>query len=89
VWVFGFMKACPFIAIAVFCAWINGELSPCLVILLRERERDLLMMLDPVNELYGLRGTIVIATIFSLLAPFGTDLSQKWGELAVFRVLLV
>ena len=48
----------------------------------------MLTNLDPVNELCGRRGTIFIAAIFSLLAPFGMGLSQKWGELAVCRVLL-
>jgi MFS family permease len=48
----------------------------------------LLTTLDPVNELCGRRGTIFIAAIFSLLAPFGMGLSQTWGELAVCRVLL-
>jgi hypothetical protein len=33
-------------------------------------------------------GTIFIAAIFLLLAPFGMGLSQKWGELAGCRVLL-
>ncbi|KAI0583419.1 Sugar-tr multi-domain protein [Pyrenophora tritici-repentis] len=65
-WIIGFVNACPYIAIALFCAWIS----------------------DPMNELCGRRGTIFIAAIFSLLAPFGMALSQKWGELAVCRVLL-
>ncbi|CAN9093128.1 unnamed protein product [Alternaria alternata] len=65
-WIIGFVNACPYIAIAVFCAWIS----------------------DPVNELCGRRGTIFIAAIFSLLAPFGMGLSQTWGQLAVCRVLL-
>ena len=46
------------------------------------------MYVDPVNELCGRRGTIFIAAIFSLLAPFGMGLSQTWGQLAVCRVLL-
>lgn len=25
-WIIGFVNACPYIAIAVFCAWISGEL---------------------------------------------------------------
>lgn len=43
---------------------------------------------DPVNDLCGRRGTIFIAAVFSLLAPFGMGLSQTWGQLAVCRVLL-
>ena len=46
------------------------------------------MYVDPVNELCGRRCTIFIASIFSLLAPFGMGLSQTWGQLAVCRVLL-
>ncbi|KAL7776058.1 hypothetical protein CFE70_006471 [Pyrenophora teres f. teres 0-1] len=42
----------------------------------------------PMNDLCGRRGTIFIAAIFSLLAPFGMAFSQKWGELAICRVLL-
>ncbi|RMZ68121.1 d-xylose-proton symporter [Pyrenophora seminiperda CCB06] len=44
--------------------------------------------IDPMNELCGRRGTIFIAAIFSLFAPFGMAVSQKWGELAACRVLL-
>ena len=40
------------------------------------------------NELCGRRGTIFIAAVFSLFAPFGMGLSQTWGQLAVCRVLL-
>ncbi|KAH7396169.1 D-xylose-proton symporter [Pyrenochaeta sp. MPI-SDFR-AT-0127] len=65
-WIIGFVNACPYIAIALFCAWIS----------------------DPVNELVGRRGTIFIAAIFSLLAPIGSGLTQKWGQLAACRVLL-
>lgn len=65
-WIIGFVNSCPYIAIALFCAWIS----------------------DPVNELVGRRGTIFIAAIFSLLAPIGSGLTQKWGQLAACRVLL-
>lgn len=65
-WIIGFVNACPYIAIALFCAWIS----------------------DPVNDLVGRRGTIFIAAIFSLLAPIGSGLTQKWGQLAACRVLL-
>jgi hypothetical protein len=27
-WIIGFINACPYIAIAVFCAWISGECYP-------------------------------------------------------------
>ncbi|KAH6603290.1 sugar transporter [Trichoderma cornu-damae] len=43
---------------------------------------------DPLNDLIGRRGTIFIAAIFSLLAPFGMAVSQTWGQLAACRVLL-
>lgn len=43
---------------------------------------------DPVNHWVGRRGAIFIGAIFSLIAPFGMALSQKWGELAACRVLL-
>lgn len=65
-WIIGFVNACPYIAIALFCAWIS----------------------DPINDLIGRRGTIFIAAIFSLLAPIGSGLTQKWGQLAACRVLL-
>jgi len=65
-WIVGFVNACPYIAIALFCAWIS----------------------DPVNDLIGRRGTIFVAAIFSVLAPIGSGLTQKWGELAACRILL-
>lgn len=43
---------------------------------------------DPINNLLGRRGTIFIAAVFSLLAPIGSALTQKWGELAACRILL-
>src|ERR1700761_5959303 len=43
---------------------------------------------DPLNHWLGRRGTIFIGAIFSLIAPFGMALTQKWGELAATRVLL-
>ncbi|KOS17267.1 Polyol transporter 5 [Escovopsis weberi] len=43
---------------------------------------------DPLNEWIGRRGTIFIAAIFSVLAPFGMALSQTWGQLAACRALL-
>lgn len=43
---------------------------------------------DPLNHWFGRRMTIFIAAIFSLLAPFGMALSQKWGEICATRVLL-
>lgn len=43
---------------------------------------------DPINQLVGRRGTIFIGGIFSLIAPFGMALSQKWGQLSACRVLL-
>jgi hypothetical protein len=72
-WIIGVVNACPYIAIAVFCAWISGKLG-------RVHPRFWgtgLIATDPVNELCGRRGTIFIAAIFSLLAPLGMCLSQK------------
>ena len=43
---------------------------------------------DPLNHWIGRRGTIFIGACFSLIAPFGMALSQKWGELVACRVLL-
>lgn len=43
---------------------------------------------DPINHLIGRRGTIFIGAIFSLIAPFGMAVTQKWGELVATRVLL-
>ncbi|QSS59459.1 sugar transporter [Histoplasma capsulatum] len=43
---------------------------------------------DPINNLFGRRGTIFIAAVFSLLAPIGSAVTQKWGELAACRILL-
>ncbi|RFU78197.1 sugar transporter [Trichoderma arundinaceum] len=43
---------------------------------------------DPLNDWIGRRGTIFIAAIFSLIAPFGMAVSQTWGQLAACRMLL-
>jgi MFS family permease len=43
---------------------------------------------DPLNHLLGRRKTIFLAAIFSLLAPIGSGLTQKWGELVATRILL-
>lgn len=43
---------------------------------------------DPLNDLLARRGTIFVAAIFSLLAPFGMAVSQTWGQLIACRVLL-
>ncbi|KAH9214579.1 putative polyol transporter 5 [Leptodontidium sp. 2 PMI_412] len=43
---------------------------------------------DPVNHFLGRRGTIFIAAVFSVLAPIGSGLTQKWGQLVACRVLL-
>ncbi|KAF1941048.1 D-xylose-proton symporter [Clathrospora elynae] len=65
-WIIGFVNSCPYIAIALFCAWLS----------------------DPMNELFGRRGTIFIAAIFSLFAPIGSGFTHKWGQLAACRILL-
>ncbi|KFY14267.1 hypothetical protein V492_02729 [Pseudogymnoascus sp. VKM F-4246] len=43
---------------------------------------------DPVNHILGRRGTIFVAAIFSLLAPFGEATVQTWPQLVVCRILL-
>lgn len=43
---------------------------------------------DPLNSWLGRRGVIFVAAIFSLLAPIGQGLVQKWGQLVACRVLL-
>lgn len=43
---------------------------------------------DPLNNWIGRRGTIFVGAVFSLIAPFGMALTQKWGELCATRVLL-
>jgi MFS family permease len=43
---------------------------------------------DPFNDWIGRRGTIFIAAIFSLIAPFGMALCQTWGQLVACRMLL-
>ena len=40
------------------------------------------------NNIFGRRGTIFIAAIFSLLAPIGSGLVQHWGQLLATRTLL-
>ena len=45
-------------------------------------------MSDPINHLFGRRGTIFIGAIFSLLAPIGSALTQNWGQLIAARMLL-
>ncbi|KAJ5287193.1 Major facilitator superfamily domain general substrate transporter [Penicillium angulare] len=43
---------------------------------------------DPLNNLFGRKITIFIASIFSLLAPIGSAFTQHWGQLVACRVLL-
>lgn len=43
---------------------------------------------DPVNDFLGRRGTIFVAAVFSLLAPIGSGLTQKWGQLVACRIML-
>jgi len=43
---------------------------------------------DPLNNWLGRRTVIFIAAIFSLLAPIGQGLVQKWGQLVACRILL-
>jgi MFS family permease len=43
---------------------------------------------DPLNNWLGRRGVIFAAAFFSLLAPIGQGLVQKWGQLVACRILL-
>lgn len=43
---------------------------------------------DPLNNWFGRRYTILIAAVFSLLAPIGSGLSQTWGQIIACRILL-
>lgn len=43
---------------------------------------------DPLNRWLGRRNTVLLAAVFSLLAPIGSALAQTWGQLAACRVLL-
>lgn len=43
---------------------------------------------DPLNHWLGRRNTILVAAVFSLLAPIGSGLTQTWGQLIACRVLL-
>lgn len=65
-WIIGFVNSSPYIAIALFTAWLS----------------------DPVNDFLGRRGTIFVAAVFSLLAPIGSGLTQKWGQLVACRIML-
>ena len=40
------------------------------------------------NNLVGRRGTIFIGAIFSLIAPIGSGLTQKWWQLVITRLHL-
>ena len=65
-WIIGFVNSSPYIAIALFTAWLS----------------------DPINDFLGRRGTIFVAAVFSLLAPIGSGLTQKWGQLVACRIML-
>ncbi|KAI0397145.1 sugar transporter-domain-containing protein [Xylariaceae sp. FL0594] len=43
---------------------------------------------DPLNNLFGRRGTIFISGIFCLLTPIGGAVAQDWQQLLVTRLLL-
>ncbi|KAI2626823.1 sugar transporter-domain-containing protein [Xylaria nigripes] len=43
---------------------------------------------DPLNSLFGRRGTIFISGIFCLLTPIGGAVTQNWQQLLVTRLLL-
>ncbi|KAF7187086.1 putative polyol transporter 1 [Pseudocercospora fuligena] len=43
---------------------------------------------DPINHYLGRRGTIFVASMFSLLAPIGQAVAQTWPQILVCRILL-
>lgn len=43
---------------------------------------------DPLNHWFGRRNVIFGAAIFSVLAPIGSALVQKWEQLIATRILL-
>ncbi|KAI1634594.1 sugar transporter-domain-containing protein [Biscogniauxia mediterranea] len=43
---------------------------------------------DPLNNLFGRRGTIFISAIFCLLTPIGGAVTQNWQQLLATRLLL-
>ncbi|OTA97197.1 hypothetical protein M434DRAFT_386953 [Hypoxylon sp. CO27-5] len=43
---------------------------------------------DPLNNLFGRRGTIFISAIFCLLTPIGGALTQNWQQFLISRILL-
>ncbi|OTA65284.1 hypothetical protein K449DRAFT_413559 [Hypoxylon sp. EC38] len=43
---------------------------------------------DPLNNLFGRRGSIFISAIFCLLAPIGGALTQNWQQFLISRILL-
>ncbi|KAH8751536.1 putative polyol transporter 5 [Hyaloscypha sp. PMI_1271] len=78
-------KICPTDAICNKNSWIIGFINstPYIAICVFAA-----WISDPLNNILARRGTIFLAAVFSLLAPFGMALSQKWGELVACRVLL-
>ena len=43
---------------------------------------------DPLNNLFGRRGTIFFSAVFCLLSVIGSAVSQNWQQLFVTRLLL-
>ncbi|KAI1496272.1 sugar transporter-domain-containing protein [Biscogniauxia marginata] len=43
---------------------------------------------DPLNNIFGRRGTIFISAIFCLLTPIGGAVTQNWQQLLITRLLL-
>ncbi|CZS88271.1 uncharacterized protein RCO7_01226 [Rhynchosporium graminicola] len=76
-------KYCATAAICAKNSWLVGFVnsSPYIAICLFAAWTS-----DPVNHFLGRRGTIFIAAIFSVLAPIGSGLTQKWGQLVACRV---
>lgn len=66
-------------------AWIVGAINaaPYIAICLFA-----CWMSDPINHYLGRRGTIFVASVFSLLAPIGQAVSQTWPQLLICRILL-
>lgn len=65
--------------------WIVGFINSCPYITIAF---VVAWLSDPLNNILARRGTIFVAAIFSLLAPIGMAVSQKWGQLVACRILL-
>jgi len=79
---------CDIAANAATCdknSWIVGFINSCPYIAICVFAA---WISDPLNNWFGRRSVIFLGAIFSLLAPIGQGLVQKWGQLVACRILL-